>query len=105
VIDAVAGARRRMRKILIDEAGGRCLLRGYDRSPGGAPVPPSRSATKTFTLRNGDTRSLARMREEAAKCVLLCANCHAEVESGAAQLPVPSPQQAPSGVAQSDDPG
>jgi hypothetical protein len=27
------------------------------------------------------------MREEAAKCVLLCANCHAEVEGGAASLP------------------
>ena len=28
------------------------------------------------------TRSLERLREEAGKCVLLCANCHAEVESG-----------------------
>jgi hypothetical protein len=26
------------------------------------------------------------MREEAAKCVLLCSNCHAEVEAGVATL-------------------
>jgi hypothetical protein len=30
----------------------------------------------------GATRSLERNRREAAKCVLLCSNCHAEVEAG-----------------------
>ena len=39
----------------------------------------------------GITRSLAKLREEAAKCVLLCANCHAELEVGATALPVKSP--------------
>jgi transposase len=48
-------------------------------------------AAKRFALsRDGVTRSLARAREEAAKCVLLCANCHAEVEAGLAQLPLRS---------------
>jgi hypothetical protein len=28
------------------------------------------------------------MRAEARKCVLLCANCHAEVESGLIDLPL-----------------
>jgi hypothetical protein len=36
------------------------------------------------------TRSLARARDEARKCVLLCANCHAEVEGGFTQLPLRS---------------
>jgi hypothetical protein len=31
-------------------------------------------------------RSLERCREEARKCVLLCANCHAEVEGGIATV-------------------
>jgi transposase-like protein len=105
VIDAVVDARRRVRTILIDEAGGRCLLCGYDRNPAALQFHHVDRATKEFTLRNGDTRSLARMRAEAAKCVLLCANCHAEVESGAAQLPVPSREGPPSGVAQPYDPG
>jgi|tagenome__1003787_1003787.scaffolds.fasta_scaffold20886509_2 hypothetical protein len=35
----------------------------------------------------GKGKSLARFRDEARKCVLLCANCHGEVESGL----VPSP--------------
>ena len=40
--------------------------------------------SKWFALsRRGATRSLAEARAEAAKCVLLCANCHAEVETAA----------------------
>jgi transposase-like protein len=105
VIDAVADARRRVRKVLIEEAGGQCTVCGYWRSHAALQFHHLDPATKAFTLRNGDTRSLARMRAEAAKCVLLCANCHAEVESGVAQLPVPSPAGPPSGVAQRVDPG
>jgi hypothetical protein len=101
----VADARRRVRTILIGQAGGRCLLCGYDRNPAALRFHHVDRATKEFTLRNGDTRSLERMRAEAAKCVLLWANCHAEVESGAAQLPVPSREGPTSGVAQPYDPG
>jgi transposase-like protein len=105
VIDAVASARRRVRRILIEEAGGECILCGYRRSHAALQFHHIDPTTKAFTLRNGDTRSIARMRAEAAKCVLLCANCHAEVESGAARLPVPSTPGAPSGVAQLHSPG
>jgi hypothetical protein len=34
----------------------------------------------------GVTRSLEKLREEARKCVLLCATCHAEVEAGYASI-------------------
>jgi hypothetical protein len=105
VIDAVANARHRVRKVLVEEAGGKCMLCGYDRHLAALQFHHVDPATKAFTLRNGDTRSLARMRAEAAKCVLLCANCHAEVESGAAQVPVPSTPEPPSGVAHLHDPG
>ena len=40
-------------------------------------------AAKAFTVsRHGVTRSLTAARAEATKCILLCANCHAEVEAG-----------------------
>jgi len=35
----------------------------------------------------GLTLSLDAVRAEVAKCVLLCSNCHAEVEGGVASLP------------------
>ena len=40
-------------------------------------------SSKSFAIAPGGvTRSLDAARSEAAKCVLLCANCHAEVEAG-----------------------
>jgi hypothetical protein len=46
---------------------------------------------KEFQLsHNGATRSLARSRAEARKCILLCANCHREVEAGIRALPLNS---------------
>ncbi|HET9123709.1 MAG TPA: helix-turn-helix domain-containing protein [Solirubrobacteraceae bacterium] len=36
----------------------------------------------------GATISLAALRLEAAKCVVLCSNCHAQVEGGIASLPI-----------------
>ena len=44
-------------------------------------------------VRDGLTRSLKILREEAKKCVLLCANCHAMVESGVATLPLAVPSR------------
>jgi hypothetical protein len=45
-------------------------------------------ATKAFSVAQfGLTRAPHRSREEARKCVLLCANCHAEIEGGVVQLP------------------
>ena len=34
-------------------------------------------------------KSLAAYREEAKKCVLVCANCHGEIESGFIESPPP----------------
>jgi len=80
--ESVVRRRARVRFQLIEEAGGRCLLCGHDRKMAALQFHHVDPTTKLFTLRNGDTRSLKRMRAEAAKCILLCANCHAEVESG-----------------------
>jgi hypothetical protein len=102
---SVIRRRARIRDAVIAEAGGCCAICGYSRSPAALQFHHVDPATKEFALRNGDTRSLERMRAKAAKCVLLCANCHAEVESGRTQLPVPSRGGPPSGVARQCDPG
>jgi hypothetical protein len=36
----------------------------------------------------GVTYSIETLRAEASKCVLLCANCHVEIEDGMASLPL-----------------
>jgi hypothetical protein len=104
-VDSVVRRRARVRDLLIIEAGGCCAICGFDEHPAALQFHHVDPGQKSFTIRNGDTRSLERMRKEAGKCVLLCANCHAKVESGAADLPVRSAQRGLSCVAQSDDPG
>jgi transposase-like protein len=80
--------RRRAKLKLVAEAGGRCLLCGYDRCPGALHFHHLDPSLKGFGLASrGLTKSIARLREEASKCVLLCSNCHAEVEGGVTALP------------------
>jgi transposase len=85
---AVHRRRREVKRILVGEAGGACVLCGYDRGLSGLHFHHVDPKEKAFALsRQGVTRSLAAARAEAAKCVLLCSNCHAEVEAGTVQLP------------------
>jgi transposase-like protein len=87
----VSMRRRRVKLQLIEDAGGACFLCGYDRCPAALQFHHVDPSEKAFQISaNGVTRGLAAAREEAAKCVLLCANCHAEVERGFADLPVRS---------------
>jgi transposase len=103
--EAVARRRRKVKRTLVDEAGGGCVLCGYDRCLTALEFHHLDRADKRFSLSSrGVARALAKVREEARKCVLLCANCHAEVESGLAGLArrdwpgvqsVPSPEDHP----------
>jgi hypothetical protein len=90
-VEHVAEKRRRIKRQLVLEAGGRCELCGYDRCVTALQFHHLDRATKRFALsQEGVSRALSTAREEASKCVLLCANCHAEVEGGFAQLPLRS---------------
>lgn len=65
------------------ERGGACENCGYDRYLGALQFHHRDPATKEFGVAEaGRTLGIARLREEAKKCILLCANCHAEVEAG-----------------------
>lgn len=88
---AVARRRRTVKKRLVAEAGGACVLCGYARCLNALQFHHIEPSSKKFHLAyRGHSRSIARSREEMRKCVLLCANCHAEVEGGFASLPVDS---------------
>ena len=58
--EAVTRRHQTIKRILVEEAGGACCVCGY---------------------------SLDAYRQEAKKCVLVCANCHGEIEAGL----IPSP--------------
>jgi transposase len=90
-VEATVRRRHLLKRILVDEAGGQCVLCGYSRCDRALEFHHLDPRTKEFELGyRGLTRSLAALRAEAGKCVLLCSNCHAEVEAGIASVPVNS---------------
>lgn len=87
----VAQRRRTIKRKLVEEAGGKCVICGYSRYQQVLEFHHLDPSLKKFQLsHNGATRSLARSRAEAQKCVLLCANCHREVEAGITAVPLNS---------------
>jgi transposase len=86
--EAVDRRRRKIKRILVADAGGACTLCGYAGSVAALQFHHVDPADKAFAIAGrGVTRSLSAALAEARKCVLLCANCHAEVEAGDATLP------------------
>ena len=86
--DAVSDWRRRAKRILVAEAGGACVICGFDGYPGALHFHHLDPSQKRFGLGGrGLARSIESLREEAKKCVLLCSNCHAQVEAGVLALP------------------
>ena len=88
---AVARRRRKVKETLVADAGGMCLICGYSRCTAALQFHHLDPRAKDFGLGwRGVTRSIDAARAEAAKCVLLCANCHAEVEAGVTSIPEPA---------------
>ncbi len=86
--EAVARRRQRVKEILAEEKGGKCLLCGYRRCIAALQFHHLDPDEKVFGIAHrGLTRGIDEVRKEADKCVLLCANCHIEVEAGVASLP------------------
>lgn len=76
---AVTKARRERKRKLVEEAGGQCEICGYNTCLGALQFHHLDPADKAFGIGSrGVTRKLEAQLDEIKKCVLLCANCHAE---------------------------
>jgi transposase len=92
-VESVARRRRRIKTTLVAEAGGKCVLCGYGRCMAALAFHHLDPSQKRLSIsQNGMTLALTAIRAEAAKCALVCANCHAEIESGAVSLPDTVPE-------------
>src|SRR3954470_24748161 len=80
--EAVTRRHRKVRAMLVAEAGGRCAVCGYDHCEWNLHFHHVDPATKSLAMTMGSGKSLADYRAELAKCVLLCATCHGGVEYG-----------------------
>jgi len=88
LIKAVAKRRRKIKEFAVSYKGGQCVICGYNKCVWALDLHRRDPATKDFGIAaKGYTRSWEAVKKEADKCVLVCANCHREIEAGITQLP------------------
>jgi hypothetical protein len=85
---AVTDRRRKLKEMIIEYKGSKCQVCGYKKYAGAFDLHHLDHTKKEFGLSvRGLTRSLEKLKAEADKCVLVCANCHREIHGGVATLP------------------
>lgn len=78
--------RRRKKVMLIEYKGGKCEICGYNNCVEALQFHHIDPKEKEFAI-SGKSTCFEKMKKEADKCVLLCANCHVEVHVGKIKLP------------------
>lgn len=80
---AVTKRRRVLKLRAIASMGGSCVFCGYDKHPGVLDFHHVDPLLKSFAISAGGfSRSWASIEAELKKCILVCANCHREIEHG-----------------------
>lgn len=80
---AVAKRRRTLKLKAIESPGAACCLCGYSKHQGVLDFHHIDPTTKSFGISAGGfSRSWTSIETELKKCILVCANCHREIELG-----------------------
>jgi len=79
--------RQKKKERLVEQFGGKCIVCGYKKYAGALDFHHLNPKEKSFALSvKGLSYSWESILEEANKCVLVCKNCHTEVEAGITTL-------------------
>lgn len=83
------GRAKTLKQKLVELYGGKCILCGYSSSIRGLHFHHLNPGNKEYNISQGVSigKDNNEILDECSKCVLLCANCHAEVESGIIKIP------------------
>jgi 5-methylcytosine-specific restriction endonuclease McrA len=84
--EAVLRRKQKIKRILVETAGGSCKVCGYSKYTGALEFHHLDPSKKDRSVDMACGRSLDWFLNEIKKCVLLCSNCHREVEAGIAKL-------------------
>jgi 5-methylcytosine-specific restriction endonuclease McrA len=83
IIAAVAKRRRAVKSRAVEYKGGKCEVCGYDKYAGALELHHIDPKQKEFSIgQSGHSRAWSRVQQELDKCILVCANCHREIEAG-----------------------
>jgi hypothetical protein len=73
---------------MVEYKGGACQFCGYRDHWAALTFHNLDPRLKRFTLAGSHGRKLETLREEIDRCILVCANCHDELEDGARSVPL-----------------
>ena len=78
--ESVVRRRRELKRLLVNEFGGKCELCGYNKCVGALEFHHKDPKKKLFGIaQRMHSKSFDKLVKEARKCMLLCANCHDEL--------------------------
>lgn len=77
-VDAVTRRRKKLRIMLIEYKGGKCIHCGYHKFYGALEFHHLDPNEKDFEFTKKQTASWEKLKKEVDKCILLCSNCHRE---------------------------
>lgn len=84
---SVTDRRKKLKLRAVELLGGECTLCGYNKYPSVLDFHHIDPQSKSFGISSGgQSRSWFRIAEELMKCILVCANCHREIENGHVEL-------------------
>lgn len=81
-VERVTNRRREIKRMAVEYKGGCCSICGYNKCVAALQFHHIDPTLKDFAIgSDGETRSWERTRIELDKCILVCANCHAEIHA------------------------
>lgn len=78
--------RKQNKERALEFAGYKCQLCGYNKCIAALEFHHKDKSTKSFSISNGLHLQWRIIKKELNKCVLVCANCHREIEEGMVEL-------------------
>ena len=79
--------RKKKKLELVKIFGGKCIICGYKKYVGALDFHHTNPKNKSFALSvKGLSYSRESLLREAEKCILVCKNCHSEIEAGITKL-------------------
>jgi len=80
-IMAVTRRRQKVKVMAVEYLGGKCRECGYNKCVAALEFHHTNPKNKEFGIASyGHTKSWEKVKEELDKCIILCANCHRELE-------------------------
>lgn len=74
------------KKRAVEYKGGKCLICGYNKCLRALDFHHTDKKNKSFSMGHVVGRKFENIKSELDKCVLVCKNCHAEIEDGVAKI-------------------